>query len=176
MKINFKNSLLILFLATANNILAQQKSIQDLDFLIGEWKVREDNKEKNWWEESARVGRYILDSTYIELKSNAISSDGTKRTYLWHIHYNSKNQRFEMVSIFSNWYKIQFDILYWDLENRKLTIQNVVDQNSDEYQERFGEIIFDGSFNKYEWKGENKRGDPNNPSVWKYIERGYRIK
>ena len=83
-----KKTLLIiaLFLSTLN-VFSQQKSIKDLDFLIGKWEVREDNTEKNWWEKSKRTGRYILDSTYIELKSAAISSSGKKRTYRWFIHF-----------------------------------------------------------------------------------------
>ncbi|MGI9551863.1 MAG: hypothetical protein ACR2MT_11735 [Aurantibacter sp.] len=171
-----KALLIITLLLLTGNIFGQKQRIQDLDFLIGEWKVREDNKEKNWWEKSTRIGRYILDSTYIELKSVAISSGGKERTYRWYFHYNSKTQQFEMVSLFSNWHQVLFDILLWDSEKRKLTIRNGEEPNSSEYHERFGEILFDENFNGYLWKGENKYGDPNNPSVWKYVEKGSRIK
>ncbi len=176
-KIFFKISFLVLTISlSAGNSIAQEKKIQDLDFLIGEWKVREDNKEENWWEKSTRTARYVLDSTYIELESKALSSKGKRRTYRWYIHYNSKAQQFEMVSMFSNWHKVERDILHWDSENRKLTVQNISDSNSNEYHERFGEISFDESFNKYVWKGENKYGDPREPSIWKYVEKGSRIK
>ena len=173
----FKIAFLI-FISThiSGNIFAQEMSIQDLDFLIGEWEVREDNKEKNWFEESTRKGRYILDSTYIELESNAISSSGKERIYRWYIHHNSETQQFEMVSIYSNWHSVLFDILQWDLENRKLTIRNGVEPNSIDYHERFGVITFDENFNEYIWEGENIYGDPKNPDTWKYIEKGKRIK
>ncbi|MEW7292816.1 hypothetical protein [Aquimarina sp. 2304DJ70-9] len=164
-----------LFLSSGN-IIAQERNIRDLDFLIGEWNVREDNKEKKWWEKSTRIGRYVLDSTYIELKASAISSSGKKRTYNWYIHYNSKKNQFEMVSMFSNWYEVLFDILIWDSTQRKLTIKHNSDSDSNDYHERYGEIIFDESFNEYIWVGENKYGDPNSPSVWKYVEKGLRTK
>ena len=80
-----------------------------------------------------------------------------------------------MTSMFSNWHKVQLDILIWDRENRKLTVRNKPG-GEDEFHERFGEIIFDENFDSYIWKGENKYGDPNNPSIWKYIEKGTRIK
>ena len=51
-------------------------SIRDLDFLIGTWEVREDNREKGWWEESTRKGSFILDSTYIKLSATAVTSSG----------------------------------------------------------------------------------------------------
>lgn len=153
---------------------AQQKSIKDLGFLIGNWNVREDNKETNWYEESYREGRYILDSTYIELKTTTFSPN-KKRTYIWYVHLNSKTQLFEMVSIYSNWHKVQFDIIHWDFYNRKLTVKNGIDPSSREYYERFGEIIFDEDFNSYIWNGKNKYGNPKKPNVWNYIEKGTRI-
>lgn len=152
------------------------QSINDLDFLIGKWEVREDNKEKDWWEKSTRIGQFVLDSMYIELKSNALSSSGKKRTYRWYIHFNSKTQEFEMISLFSNWHSVLFDILDWNKESRKLTIRNKIDLNTSDYHERFGEIIFSEDFNLYEWKGQNKYGDANSPSIWNYIEKGIRIK
>ena len=178
MKKRFNKITFLIFtlLLSSGNIIAQEMSIQDLDFLIGEWEVREDNKEKKWWEKSTRTGRYVLDSTYIELESAAISSSGKERTYSWYIHYNSKKNQFEMLSMFSNWHEVLFDILIWDSTKRKLTIRNKVDSNSDEFHERYGEIIFDENFNEYLWVGENKYGDSNNPSIWKYVEKGLRIK
>lgn len=168
----------IFLLATALCILttlsAQEKSIKDLEFLIGKWQVREDNTEEGWWEETLRTGRYVMDSTYIELESEAVSSTGVERTYRWYIHYNFKAQQFEMTSMFSNWHKVLNDVLDWDPKNRKLTLRNGVDASSKEYHERFGEIVFDEDFNGYLWKGENKYGDPENPGIWKYVEKGVR--
>lgn len=168
--------LILLMLLLAGDIIAQEKSVRNLDFLVGAWEVREDNVEKNWWEKATRVGKYVLDSTYIELESSAISSNGKQRTYRWYIHYNSKSNQFEMVSLFGNWHKIQFDILTWDPLQRKLTLQNGTDPGSNEYHERFGEITFDENFSQYEWRGENKNGDPTNPGIWKYVEKGWRVK
>jgi hypothetical protein len=151
-----------------------EPGIKDLDFLIGKWEVREDNEEKGWWEKTVRTCEYALKDNYIRLESFTIDSNGREREILWFINYNKNNQQFEMVSMFSNWYKTQFDILVWDQENRKLTIRNKPD-SEDEYHERFGEIVFSEDFLSYEWKGENKYGDRNKPSIWKYVEVGKKL-
>lgn len=154
-------------------ISSSAQSIKDLDFLIGVWETREDNTETGWWETATREIRYTLKDNYIELKANSIDSNGREREYSWYINYNKQTKQFEMVSMFSNWYKTQFDILDWNSEKRKLTIRNKPDSESG-FHERFGEIIFSKDFNEYTWKGENKYGAPNNPSIWKYIEKGFR--
>ncbi|WP_370090118.1 hypothetical protein [Ekhidna sp.] len=169
-------SLLTLFSYSVFAQDSSEQSIQDLEFLIGTWKVREDNKEKTWWEESTRIGSYILDSTYIELSAFAVTSTGKKRTYLWLIHHNKKTQQFEMISMFSNWYKMQFDKLNWDSNNRILIIQSGGDPGSNEYHDRYGELVFDEDFNGYVWNGRNKYGDESNPSIWEYVEKGTKVK
>ncbi len=167
---------IIISLIVTGNVFSQEKSIKDLEFLIGVWEVREDNNENDWWEKATRTGRYILDSTYIELNATAISSTGRERTYRWFIHYNSKKQQFEMVSMFSSYHEVLVDILIWNSTERKLIIRNNAESGPDEFHERYGEIIFDENFNEYIWKGENKYGDENKPSIWKYIEKGLRTK
>jgi len=151
------------------------QSIKDLGFLIGTWEVREDNKENGWWETATRVGKYVLKDNFIEFKANSIDSNGRKREYIWYFHYNKKTKQFEMTSIFSNWHKVQSDILEWNAKERILTIRNKP-QLGGEFHERLGEMIFSKDFKSYEWKGENKYGDPNKPSIWRYVEKGKRIK
>ncbi|MEM7087272.1 MAG: hypothetical protein AAF489_13875 [Bacteroidota bacterium] len=154
-------------------MLSQEKGIKELDFLIGTWETREDNKETGWWETATREINYALKGNYIELKANSIDSNGREREYYWYINYNKKTEQFEMISMFSNWHETQSDILEWDPENRKLTIRNMPNRES-RFTERFGELIFNENFNEYTWTGENKYGDANNPSIWKYIEKGVR--
>lgn len=167
--------LFILIVFCSLDIFSQDASVKDLDFLIGRWEVREDNFEKNWWEKTTRIGKYVMDSTYIELESKAVSSDGKERTYRWYIHYNSRAKRFEMLSMFGNWHKVQFDIISWNPTARVLTIRSGGDPGLEEYHQRFGEISFDDKFSQYEWNGENKYGDPKNPGIWKYVEKGKRV-
>lgn len=165
--------LLIIMLFLPEYMMSQEKGIQELDFLIGVWESREENTETGWWETSTREIRYILKDNYIELKANSIDSNGREREYYWFINYNKRNEQFEMVSMFSNWHRTQFDILEWDGEKRKLTIRNNPGCEK-EFTERLGEIVFSEDFKAYTWTGENKYGDPNNPSVWKYVETGFR--
>ena len=153
--------------------IAQEEGIKNLDFLIGTWETREDNTETGWWETATREIKYTLKDNYIELKASSIDSNGKEREYSWYINYNKKAKQFQMVSMFSNWYKTQFDILEWDSAKRTLTIRNKPESES-EFHERLGQITFSENFNEYTWRGENKYGDPNNPSVWKYIETGFR--
>lgn len=175
MRVILLNAILGMALLTIPfDTFSQRMGIKDLEFLIGTWKVRETNKNKTWWEETTRVAKYVLDSTYIELTSHATSSNGKVRIYLWMLHYNSGDDRFEMVSMFGNWHKVQFDILIWDRDSRKLTLRHG-ESIAEEFQDRFGEIIFNESFNQYIWTGENKHGDPANPSVWSYIETGIKL-
>ncbi len=168
-------ALILVLFFLSRSIIAQERGIKELDFLIGTWESREENVEKGWWETSTREIKYALKGNYIELKANSIDSNGKERTYSWYINYNKKKERFEMVSMFSNWHKTQFDILVWDSKQRKLTVRNqpLIEE---EFHERFGEIIFNENLDAYTWNGENKYGDANDPSIWKYVERGVRVK
>ena len=171
---NLKITIIISALLFTLTATSQEKSITDLSFLIGTWDVREDNQENGWWEKCTRTVKYTLDSTYFQLDAKALSSTGKERTYRWYIHYNSKQEQFEMVSMFSNWYKTQMDILEWDEQTRTLTIRNK--PNTEEYHERLGQMVFNEDFNAYTWTGENKYGNPDDPGIWKYVEKGTRIK
>ena len=167
-----KLATILVIVISMNSIYSQ--SIKDLDFLIGTWQVREDNTDKGWWETSTRVGKYVLKGNFIELKAESIDSNGRKREYAWYFHYNKKAKQFEMTSMFSNWYKVQSDILEWDAKTRTLTIRNKPE--GAEYHERLGKMVFSKDFKSYVWKGENKYGDEKKPSIWRYVEKGRRIK
>ncbi|MEQ8364276.1 MAG: hypothetical protein RIF39_01045 [Cyclobacteriaceae bacterium] len=117
-------ALILVLLFFSRSSIAQERGIKELDFLIGTWESREENVDKGWWETSTREIKYTLKGNYIELKANSIDSNGKERAYSWYINYNKKKERFEMVSMFSNWHKTQFDILVWDSKQRKLTVRN----------------------------------------------------
>lgn len=154
--------------------LAQEKGIKSLDFLIGTWETREDIAADNWWETTTRKISYDLMENYIVIHGKSIDSKGKKREYKWFINYNKKAKQFQMVSMFSNWYKTQLDILEWNEYTRTLTIRHQPNSET-EFHERFGELVFAEDFKGYVWKGENKYGDTNNPGIWKYIEEGKKI-
>ena len=164
--------LIVLFLA--KELKAQEEGIKTLDFLIGTWETREDIEAEGWWETATREINYALKDNYIEVRAQSKDSNGREREYLWYINYNKKEAQFQMVSMFSNWYKTQFDILEWNEENRTLTIRNKPGLEK-EYHERYGQFTFNEDFTEYTWKGENKYGDANNPSIWRYVEKGRRI-
>jgi len=152
--------------------LYSQATVKDLHFLVGTWEAEEHNKEKTWWEKCTRSGTYILDSTYIQLESVAVSSTGKKRTYRFMIHYDKTAKQFEMVCMYSNWPKVQVNFLEWDSEKRTLTLRNKPE--AEEYGARTGAIQFSADYDTYTWKGINKSGDRQKPSIWEYEESGNR--
>lgn len=168
----FKTRIIIIVLTFSSMLITAQKESQDiksLDFLIGTWEVREENKEKQYWEETIRVASYTLDGNYIKIDHKAIDSKGRKRHILWFINYNKKTERYEMISMFGNWYKTQFDILTWNKKERKLTFKNHPSCEG-EYHNRVGEMVFNKNFNEYVWIGENRYKEESN--IWKYHEVG----
>jgi hypothetical protein len=177
MKKNWLMFAIVIFLMLgllSSKMYAQPATIKDLYFLIGTWEAEEQNKEKNWSEKCTRVGTYVLDSTYIQLESVAVSSTGKKRGYRFLIHYNSAVHQFEMVSIYSNWPKMQHDILDWNTVKRALTIRSKPEEG--DYAERIGTMQFNEDFTTYKWAGINKSGDRMKPNIWEYQEIGKRIK
>jgi hypothetical protein len=160
------------FLLTTKSF-SQEASIRDLDFLIGTWQTEEHNEASGWWEKSTRTGTYILEGQYLQLESISVSSTGKKRTYRFLIHYDNRNKQFEMVCIFSNWPKVQIDLLIWDKASRTLTLKNK--PIDDEYSERAGVIEFNADYNEYTWTGANKSGDPKAPRIFEYVEKGKKM-
>jgi hypothetical protein len=150
---------------------AQEKSIKDLDFLIGVWEV-EEHHPNGWWEKGTRTVSYILNDKYLKMETIAVSSEGKERAYQFLINYNKVNKQFEMVSIYSNWPMKLRDILEWDNSEKKLTVIGVasVDDNS----VRKGTLHFSDNDN-YIWTGRNISGDAVK-RVIDYTEKGKRIK
>ncbi len=76
----------------------QAQSINDLDFLIGEWEVLETilpGTEKEYTESGTRTCTYYLNDSYIKCESATTSSrNGKKRFYAYLINYDHKNACF----------------------------------------------------------------------------------
>ncbi|MEM9548067.1 MAG: hypothetical protein AAGA77_18950 [Bacteroidota bacterium] len=166
--------LVLLSVFLIQDINAQEGKLQNLDFLIGTWETREEIADKGWWETSTREIEYTLGGNYIRLNAKSIDSNGREREYSWFINYNKNTEQFEMISMFSNWYKTQFDVLTWNEEDRTLVIQHKEGMD-EEYHERYGEMTFSEDFKNYTWKGENRYGDPNDLGIWRYVETGQKI-
>lgn len=149
---------------------AQQPSVKDLGFLIGTWETEEHHPATQWWEKSTRTATYVLDSTYIQWESVAINSSHKTRTYRFLIHYDSKSNQFEMVCLYSNWPKVQTDILQWNKAARQLTLKSK--PAVDVFSERSGTIQFSEDFREYVWSGINQSGDPQKPNIFVFEEKG----
>jgi len=91
--------------------LAQEpeKSIKDLNFLIGAWRgeatlsyPREVNRNARSETVEAEC-RYILKETYIQCDTAWTREDGDTRTFRLHFNYNSLDHAYQTLFIYDNW-------------------------------------------------------------------------
>jgi hypothetical protein len=171
--VTFIVGVFLILVLLSSKMYAQETTIKDLHFLLGVWQAEEHNKETTYWEKCTRTGTYVLDSTYIQLESVAVSSTGKKRTYRFMIHYDKTAKQFEMICMYSNWPKVQIDFLDWNKETKTITIRNKPE--TEEYRERVGSMQFSADYSSYIWTGTNKSGERLKPRIWVFEENGKRI-
>lgn len=78
----------------------EEKPINRLGWLIGEWQFEDAQVEGEYRESGARICDWALKGEYIECISHGTSNSGKHRTYRWFFNYNHLDQRFEAISIF----------------------------------------------------------------------------
>ena len=112
----------------------QSQSIQDLDFLIGEWDLTETiypGEPKEYQETGTRTCSYYLDGSFIKCESETtVSTSGKKRTYAYHINYDAREKCFRATN-FANDFPLQGQFVwYLDEENKRIiaiTPKNVIE-------------------------------------------------
>ncbi len=91
----------MLFLAAFNTLLSQ--SINDLDFLIGTWKVVETiypGTEKEYQELGSRTCEYYLNGSFIKCESKTVDQrNQQERAYAYLINYHKKEDVFLVTSL-----------------------------------------------------------------------------
>ncbi|MEO9485858.1 MAG: hypothetical protein ABJG47_20540 [Ekhidna sp.] len=82
---------------------ALSQSIKDLDFLIGEWEVKETlypGTERTWTENGKRTCGYYLKDRFIKCESLTVDSRNQKeRAYVYFFNYDEKQECFQVTSL-----------------------------------------------------------------------------
>lgn len=159
---------MLILLMTAVITAQAQRPISKLEKILGVWNVEEKHT-TGWSERGVRTCSYILDSTYIECETRAVSSTGKKRVYRFLLNHNSQADKFEMAGIYSNWPLKQFDLI--DIEGTVWSIGNLGLPGGDVSRE--SQLQFESN-DAYAWRGKNtnlKTG-----KVTEYEEKGVRRK
>lgn len=156
---------IILILAMGVGDLGAQ-SIKDLDFLIGDWKVKETlfpGTDKSHTEEGTRTCAYYLNDSFIRCESSTVSSKtGKRRAYTYVINYDKKEACY-WVTAFSNDFP-KHDKQQWFLDKETEQIIAIIPRSV--FNNRFfratisfkdpNRLVWDGWYSKFrddrEWK------------------------
>lgn len=78
---------------------AQDPSIRDLDWLVGEWTFDDAQIEGEYRETGTRDCAYALGGDYIRCESHGTDHRGREREYVWYFNYNADDARFEITNL-----------------------------------------------------------------------------
>lgn len=135
-------------------------SIRDLELLIGDWTFVDAATEYAGYEYSesgTRSCAYALDEQYIRCVSKG-RARGKDRTYVFYINYNSEDERFEMLSMWSNYSrKALYHLLVSD-DGRRIDLMNGPNPEEEEREQTWGTIIFQ-SDDKFIWESRLNKGN-----------------
>lgn len=96
--------LLLCVMAVTTGVLsAQERGIEELEWLLGEWTFEDVEIDGEYRESGTRVCEYALGDEYIVCESLGVNHRGAERAYLWYFNYNGEDQRFEVTSLFQGY-------------------------------------------------------------------------
>lgn len=99
-----------------------EKSIKDLEFLIGAWRGEATLSYPREEKRSARLEtveaecRYILKNTYIQCDTAWTREDGQVRTFRLHFNYNHLDEAYQTLFIYDNWPRQVSYLFNYDVE------------------------------------------------------------
>lgn len=102
--------LLLALLAPSFSLAEEtEKSISDLDFLIGDWRgeavlsyPREESRDPRH-ENVVAACAYILKNTYIQCDTEWTREDGVTRSFRLHFNYNALDEGYQTLFVYDNW-------------------------------------------------------------------------
>ncbi len=159
-----KKYIILVLLAWGGELDAQ--SIKDLDFLIGDWKVKETlfpGTDKSYTEKGTRTCAYYLDDSFIRCESSTVSSKtGKQRSYTYLINYDRKEECFWVTALSNDFPK--HDKQQWFLDRANEQILAIIPESV--FNNRFfratisykdpDRLVWDGWYSKFraerEWK------------------------
>jgi len=158
--------ILTLFATNCISLFAQeakQPSIKDLDFLIGTWAIEFDlynAKKPEVGIESTEKGTqtcfYELPTNgepmYITCNGEVTDENGRTRTFRESIRYSVFTNSFERTGLFSHWPSISQEMLSYQSDERKMTIQGTLGYNRGRIERFYDEYFFNENFTEYSRK------------------------
>jgi hypothetical protein len=150
---------------------AASPSIEDLSALIGTWRYEDRSQPAlgfDYVESGKRTCSYALSRAYIRCVSEG-STGGKMRTYEFLFNYNSVDERFEMIAMFSDYGPKQNFVVTPSSDGKRLDLlsarwqpkgQKYTDQN-------WSTIEFDGA-NRMVWTTRRNRSTFR-PDEWRVI-------
>ena len=91
--------LLTLALSGTLHAEADEKPINRLGWLVGQWTFEDVQVNGEYREAGTRDCHFTLDGDYIQCISNGTSHTGNQRTYYFFFNYNHLDKRFEATSV-----------------------------------------------------------------------------
>ena len=159
-----KKYVILILMIGVHQVNAQ--SIQDLDFLIGQWTVHETlfpGTDKSYTENGTRVCGYYLDDSFIRCESSTLSSKSRKqRTYTYLINYDAQEDCFWVTALSNDFPKHDKQQWFLDPENEQILaiiprslFNNQFFRATISYQDR-NQLVWNGWQSKFrgdrEWK------------------------
>lgn len=87
-------------LALAVPLAGQERPIEQLAWLVGDWHFEDVQIEGEYRESGTRSCEWALGDDYIVCESHGVNHRGQERSYLWYFNYNDRDERFEITSLF----------------------------------------------------------------------------
>jgi hypothetical protein len=171
-------STLFLYFALTLSAIAQEKSIHDLNMLIGKWKTEDvymKGTSAELTDKGERTCRYMLNDTYINCETIAVNSRGVARKYQFLINYNKITGQYEMISIYSNWPMKRIDIISIHEGGKVLEMVGKPDVENNIEKRIWGTLSFSDA-DHYTWQGK-RNTSLQKPDEWTdlFTETGERI-
>jgi len=105
MQMKIGSYLILLLLPTVSVSQKQPDAIKELDFLIGAWDLHEvtyPGQPNEYVETGKRTCAYVLNGRYLQCETKAIRK-GKERSYFFLINYLKQENRYQMVSMYSDY-------------------------------------------------------------------------
>ncbi len=151
-----KNVILILMIGVYQ---VNAQSIQDLNFLIGQWTVHETlfpGADRSYVENGTRVCGYYLDDSFIRCESSTLSSrTGRQRSYTYLINYDAQEDCFWVTALSNHFPKHDKQQWFLDIDHEQIlaiiprsVFNNQFVRAIISYKDR-NRLVWDGWYSKF---------------------------
>ncbi len=148
--------LLLAALAPPASLSAQEAGIEQLAWLVGEWRFEDEEINGEYRETGTRVCEWALGGEYISCESQGVDHRGRERSYLWYFNYNDVEERFEITSLFQGFpHKTLYTAVAHD-EGHRLKISFGTWRGDQIVIDRGATVTYNGS-DQYVWGNDRFR-------------------